>query len=228
MPDDSLPNAPRPGLGPAGPASPRVLATLRRLASVIVLESGSELFQQGDAADTLYVLDEGTLEISVNSEDGRRLALNVLRSGTIFGEVALFEGGRRSATVTALEPCRMLRIHRGAVITEVRSNPDFALDMLRLCIKRFLWVNALLEDQVFQPLGVRLARRVVFLLETSAEGNVVPMSQRELADHVGATREAVTKTLADWKKAGIVEIGRGRLTIVDVDALHAQAATGTV
>ena len=228
MPDDSLPDAPRPGLGPAGPTSPRVLATLRKLASVLALKSGSELFQQGDKADTLYVLDEGTLEISVISDDGRRLALNVLRSGTIFGEVALFEGGQRSATVTALEGCRVLRIHRRAVISEVRSNPDFALDMLRLCIRRFLWVNALLEDQVFQPLSVRLARRVVLLLETTGAGNVVPMSQRELADHVGATREAVTKTLADWKKAGIVEIGRGRIAIVDVDALHARAATGTV
>ncbi|HYW77365.1 MAG TPA: Crp/Fnr family transcriptional regulator [Gammaproteobacteria bacterium] len=221
-------DAPQPGLGPVGPASPRLLATLRGLASVIALESGDDLFQQGDAADTLYVLDEGTLEISVISDDGRRLAVNVLRSGTIFGEVALFDGGRRSATVTALEACRVLRIHRRAVISEVRSNPEFALDMLRLCIRRFLWVNALLEDQVFQPLGVRLARRVAFLLESSGEGNIVPMSQRELADHVGATREAVTKTLADWKKAGIVEIGRGRITIVDVDALQERAATGTV
>lgn len=228
MRDDPLTDPPQPGLAPVGATPPQLLAALRGLASVIALESGRDLFQQGDRADALYVLDKGTLEISVISDDGRRLALNVLRSGTIFGETALFDGGLRSATVTALEDCRMLRIHRQALMSEVRSNPDFAVDMLRLCIRRFRWVNAQLQDQVFQPLSVRLARRVAFLLEVIGEGNALTMSQSDMADHVGATREAVTKTLADWKKAGFVEIGRGRITIVDMDALHERAATGTV
>lgn len=227
MADDTRTSAAA-GLGPADALPPGVRAVFAEAGRRDSLAAGQILFRQGDPADALYLLEEGRLEISTLSEDGRKLALNALNSGTVFGEIALFDDRLRSATVTAQEPCQLLRLDRRVLLDRIGVDPGFALEVIRLCIGRLRWVNAQLEDHVFQPLDVRLARRVLYLLETVGEGTVLAMSQAEIAGHVGVTREAAAKALAAWKKAGIAQLGRGRITITDLAGLRARAEAGTV
>lgn len=215
-------------LGRAAETPPGFLGVLTRLGTRIKLEAGSDLFRQGDAADALFVLNAGALEVSILSEEGRKLTLNFLKAGTVFGEIGLLDDGPRSATVTAAENCDVLKVERRDFLNEIRSNPEFSVDMIRLCVDRLRWVNAQLEDHVFHPLEVRLARRLVYLMDTRGEGRVLPMSQSSLADHAGVTREAVARLLSEWKAAGIVTPSRGQITIQDLPALLDRAAMGRV
>lgn len=193
---------------------------LHALSTVVLVKRGRDLFRQGDEGDAIYLLKSGSLEISTLSDDGRKLALNVLKSGDIFGEIALVDGGRRSATVSALEDSNLLRVGRERLLAEFSANPDLALQLLGVLIRRVRWISTQLENHAFHPLEIRLARRLVFLAGQMADQNGrIPVSQSDLADHVSATREAVSKKLAEWKQLGIVEIGRGRLSILDQRAL---------
>lgn len=146
------------GLGTTHDMPASVRAALVALGSQQHLMRGCALFRQGDPADALYVVESGLLEVSILSPSGRKLTLNMLRKGTVFGEIAIFDGGLRSATVTAATPCVLLRIDRQALLEELRDNARFALDIIRLCVARVRWVSGQLEDHVFQPLTVRLAR----------------------------------------------------------------------
>lgn len=199
------------GLGTTHDMPASVRAALVALGSQQHLMRGCALFRQGDPADALYVVESGLLEVSILSPSGRKLTLNMLRKGTVFGEIAIFDGGLRSATVTAATPCVLLRIDRQALLEELRDNARFALDIIRLCVARVRWVSGQLEDHVFQPLTVRLARRLLYLLRTQGEDDggatVVALSQSALAEHVGVTREAVAKALSEWKAAGLVGAG---------------------
>ena len=125
-----------------------------------------------------------------------------------------------------MELCRLVRIGRAALLEGLRRDPDLALEMIRLTVARLRWVSARLKTHAFQPLSVRLARRLLYLLATLGAGDVVPMSQGELAEHVGATREAVSKILAEWRQEGTVALGGGRITVLDRDVLGKIAAAG--
>ena len=230
MSDSSDPHADRfPGvLGVSRAAPGKLLDKLAVLGTENTLRKGQDLFRQGDEADALYVLRDGLLEISTLSGDGRRLAHILLKPGTVFGEIALFDGGRRSATVTAKAHSRLLKVRESRLLEELRNNPDLAIDLLHLTIGRLRWMSEELHDYAFQPVGVRLARRLVYLLQTVGKDGAIRIGQGELAEHIGATRETVSKSLTALKERGIVEIGRGRIKVRDLDALCELGAPGVV
>ena len=105
-------------------ASPRLRQMLSAQASEVRLERGAVLFKQGDAGDALYVVIDGAMEVSILSLDGRKLSLDLLAPGAIFGEIALFDPGTRTATVTATEPARLLRVLRADVMRELQDHPE--------------------------------------------------------------------------------------------------------
>ena len=219
----------RPGLLGVSVAAPNdFLDLLADLGTQTTLEEGQDLFRQGDEADGLFVLLDGLVEISTLSRDGRKLAHILLKPGTVFGEIALFDGGRRSATVTAKKPLRLIQIRRDRLLTEIQENPELAIQLLRLAIGRMRWMTEQLDDYAFQSVETRLARKLVFLSQTIGENDVIRMSQSDLAEHVGATREAVSKALAELKYNGIVDIGRGSIVLRDTHALEALASLGSV
>ncbi|MDJ1007560.1 MAG: Crp/Fnr family transcriptional regulator [Paracoccaceae bacterium] len=183
------------------------------------LGAGEVLFEQGDDGDALYAILDGALEISVVSEDGRKLALDVLKPGDLIGEIAFFDPGVRTATATAHEDTRLFRIRNRDMTEAIRADPALGIDMIHLAGQRMRWMNSQLADQVFLPLSARLARKLLHLTADGTE--TLHMSKSEIAEFMGATREAVSKTIGDWKKAGIVEAPRGVLTITDRAALKA-------
>ncbi len=203
--------------------STELRALIERVAGRVVLEPGATLFTQGEPADVFFVVDDGEIEISALSAEGRKLTLDIMTPGEIFGEIGLF-AGRRTATATALGRTRLRRARRADLLAALRDEPepDLALEIIELLCARLREVSDKLEERAFLPLPIRLARRVIRLDEKL--GGVVPVSQADLADFVGATREAVAKVLADWRRRGWITVTRGGLRLVDRAALASLAA----
>lgn len=216
---------PLPESGFLSAASDDLKRMLAAQAVPVELEAGAVLFEQGARGESLYVILEGRLEFSILSASGRKLSLDLMGPGAVFGEITLFDPGPRTATVTALAPSRLLTVRHTDVLTNIRANPDLADDLIRLAGQRMRWMGRLLNEQVFLPLSTRLARRLLHLCTVAGveEGSALALSQAELAEFVGATREAVSKTLSAWRKSGVIEVGRGGLTVRDRTALQALA-----
>ncbi|MDX1743330.1 MAG: Crp/Fnr family transcriptional regulator [Ruegeria sp.] len=210
-------------------ASDRLRAMLSALATEITLDRGDVLFEQGDEGDALFAILEGTLEVSFLAMSGRKLSLTLMRPGEIFGEIALFDSGPRTATVVAAEPSRVLRVRQGDVMNQIRQHPDLAVDMIRLAGLRMRWMGSQLNEQVFLPMPIRLARKLLHLSELQDDPSTrITLSQSELAEFVGATREAVSKTISTWKRDNVVEASRGGLMIQDFEALRELAESDLI
>lgn len=194
-------------------ASTELTRMLGSVATKVALRNEEVLFEQGDEGDALYAIVEGALEISVLSRDGRKLTLDVLREGSLLGEIALFDPGPRTATVMAVQPTKLLKVKNADLTAAIRSEPAVALDMFRMAGQRMRWMDDQLSEQVFLPMPIRLARRILYL--TYHASDTLSLSQSELAEHVGATREAVSKTLARWKKENVIALERGGLKVLD-------------
>ncbi len=215
---------PLPDKGFLSDASDKLKEMLADQASEIVLRPGEILFEQGDEGDALYAILSGSLEFSILSVSGRKLSLDMMGPGAVFGEIALFDPGCRTATVIALRESRLLRVRNSDVLQRVQSQPEMANDLIRLAGKRMRWMGSQTNEQVFLPMPTRLARKLLYLANASGQNpESLSLSQAELAEHVGATREAVSKTLSSWKKAGVIEATRKGLTIIDVSGLEALA-----
>jgi CRP-like cAMP-binding protein len=206
-------------------ASPAMRAMIEKIAVKVSLPSGSSLFTKGDGADSCYILDQGEIEISVTSVDGKKLSIEILTPPDVFGEIGLF-AGRRTADATTLSPTRLRRVRRNDLLAALRTEPDLALQIIDLLCARLRSSIEKLEERAFMPLPARLARRLLHLADTyAAKGGVVPLSQAELADFAGATREAVAKTLAVWKQRGWIGLSRGAVKLLDRAALEVIAAS---
>lgn len=218
-----------PNSGFLSDASEGLREMLSALATEISLDKNETLFDQDDEGDALYAIVEGTLEVSFLAMSGRKLALTLMRPGEVFGEIALFDSGPRTATVAAAEPSRVLRVRRRDVMEQIRQHPDLAVDMVRLAGLRMRSMSSQLNEQVFLPMPIRLARKLLHL--SSLQDNPterITLSQSELAEFVGATREAVSKTISIWKRDNVVEASRGGLLIHDIEALRALAESDLI
>lgn len=183
---------------------------LSEQASEIRLGAGEILFEQGDEGDALYAIISGAVEFSVLAMDGRKLTLEMMRPGELFGEITLFDPGARTATASAVEPSLLWRVRHADVLRQIRKQPELAVDMIHLAGQRMRWMGRQLNEQVFLPLPTRLARKVLHLApEEAVTPCKLTLSQAELAEFVGATREAVSKILASWKRDGVIQ-GRPR------------------
>lgn len=197
---------------------------INSVASDVELAEGQVLFEQGDQGDALYAIASGSLEFSILSREGRKLSLDVMRPGALFGEIALFDPGVRTATVTALEPSRVRGVKNADMIAAIRKNPDLGIDLIQLAGARMRWMSSQLNEQVFLPMPARLARKILYLTANGSDQQpLLKLSQAELAEFVGATREAVSKTLALWKRAGVIDASRGGVRVLDRDRLQVMA-----
>ncbi|MCY4180309.1 MAG: Crp/Fnr family transcriptional regulator, partial [Litoreibacter sp.] len=199
------------GAGISEPASDLLIELLEPISRTISVKKGRDVFSKGDTPDALFVLREGLMEISTLSDDGRKLAHIMIKPGAIFGEMALLDKDARSASVSAKTDSTLWRIEAKALLAAMREEADLGIELLKLTVSRLRWMLSQLEDQAFRPVQTRLARRVSFLLQTMGHAGEIKISQSELAEHVGATREAVSKILGEWRDAGIIEIGRGKI-----------------
>ncbi len=195
-----------------------LLALLANDLVAVQLAAGKLLFEQGDFGERLFVLDAGELEVSVLSASGRKLSLDRLQPGSVFGEIAIFDPGPRTARIKALVPSRLRYVRRSDLLMALPGNPALADCLLRLAGRRMRSMSRQLEDQVFLPPTSRIAAKVLYLSDEDGE---IVMSQAQLAEYVGVTRELVSRILSDWRRAGVVELSRGRIRVLDRAGLTA-------
>ena len=203
------------------------LEALARIARGRAFAEGAVIFRKGDAASGLYVVVRGRVKISSGSRDGREIVLNLLGPGEVFGEVALIDGGERTAEAAACEPVRVLVFDRGPLIALLEDNPALMLRMLVTLTSRLRWVSDRLEDAVFLGLPARMAKRLLFLGEhfgvdvERGRRLTVSLPQRELASHMNVARETVNRLLQEWRDAGVIDIQRGFIVLCKPDQLAA-------
>jgi CRP-like cAMP-binding protein len=210
--------------------APAVLERIAALATQRSYRRGEVLFRSGDAGDALLGVVSGRIRISTGNAEGREIFLNIMEPGDTFGEIALLDGGPRTATATAIEPSELVSLRRGPLFELLEREPKTALELLKLCGERLRWTSGLLEDSVFLDAPARLAKRLLSLGELHGEktaaGDRVRISQEELASFLGVSRQAVNEQLQDWKARGWVALGRGSVTVQDAAAL--KAASGAL
>ena len=182
------------------------------------LAAGEVLFLKGDAGDALYAIRRGQIRIATGTDAGRRLTLNLLGPGDVFGEVALLDGRSRTADATALEASELFMVRRRDFLNLITQRPKVAVRIIELLCERIRWMSDRMEESVLLPLPARLARRLVALSEDF--GTDLHVSQEELAVFIGATRESVNRQLQTWKRQGVIALGRNRIQLLDRGALR--------
>ncbi len=202
------------------------LENVKRIADLCTIQkydSGEMLFQKGDPGDALYGLRRGRILITTSTAEGKRLTLNVLGSGDVFGEIALLDGRQRTADAVIAEPSELYVIRRSAFNELLLRQPEIALRLIELLCERVRWTSDRVEEAYLSNLKVRLARRLLKLAEDF--GDEIQISQEDLSVLAGATRESVNRQLQTWKRAGLVSLGRSRVTVLKTEALAAEADT---
>jgi CRP-like cAMP-binding protein len=194
------------------------------LAAQRAFRSGELVFSQGDPGDALYAVVTGRIRISAGAADGKEMFLNIMEAGDTFGEIALLDGGARTATATAIAPSELVSVRREPLFALLEHEPRLAIELLRLCGERLRWTSGLLEDAALLDGPARLAKRLLSLGELHGEktgdGYRITISQEELAAFLSLTRQAVNQQLQDWKARGWVDLGRGVISIRDAGALR--------
>lgn len=202
---------------------------LARVAEVAVprrFSAGEVVFREGDASDTCYIVRSGGARAVRGHGDGRALTLAHFGPGDIFGELAMFDDERRSATVETLEDTETLAILGGDMRRLLRAHPEIAIKLLAALGRRLRETNERLARQSFQTVQSRVASVLAELVESAraegaGEGDVlITQTQAELAQLAGSSRESASRFLAVLERAGIITQGRGKLVVHDPQALE--------
>jgi CRP/FNR family cyclic AMP-dependent transcriptional regulator len=182
------------------------------------------IFVRGDPGDSMLLIEEGVAEVSITSPQGRKSVLDHAATGQIVGEIAVLDGGARSADVTALTEVRGLSLSRNLVMRTLRDHPDAMLAMIAQLAARARNASDMFETQAMPDAGARLAMVLLRLADKWGEDALAPggrpLSQSELGDYVGLTRENVNRRLKAWARDGVISLEGGRVTIRDADALR--------
>lgn len=189
-------------------------------------DAGEVVFREGDQGDNCYVVREGSLKATKTHSDGRTIALTELRAGDMFGELAMFSGEARSATVEAVEATKAVALLGPDVRRLLLGQPDIAIKMLAALTDRIRAANERIASQSFQGVPSRVAGVLLHQVgarqaEGAGERNVmVAATQADIAQLAGTSRESVSRFLATLERAGIVELGRGKVVVRDPNALR--------
>ncbi|MFL5836282.1 MAG: Crp/Fnr family transcriptional regulator [Solirubrobacteraceae bacterium] len=202
---------------------------LEQIAEVAVPRSfgaGEVVFREGDASNTTYVVRSGHARAVRQHSDGRVLTLANFGPGEVFGELAMFDSDRRSATIEAIDDLDLLAILGADMQRLMRQHPDIAVKLVITLGRRLREVNDRLTRQSFQTVQSRVATVLAELVrdaqsEGAAEADVlITATQAELAQLAGSSRESASRFLATLERASIITQGRGKLTVHEPAALQ--------
>ena len=202
---------------------------LERVAAVAVPRAFAPnhiIFREGDESDTCYVVSTGHARAVREHGDGRSISLAHFGPGDIFGELAMFDNERRSATLETLDEVQAVAILGADMRRLIREHPDLAVKLVISLGRRLRETNERLTRQSFQTVQSRVAEVLGQLCaqaqaEAATDGDIlVTITQADIAQLAGSSRESASRFLAVLERAGVVTQGRGRLTVHDPEALR--------
>jgi len=190
-----------------------------------IYRRGESVFKEGTAGTKLYGVISGRLLITTTSEKGLELHLNVIEPGEIVGEIAFLDGGPRTATGRAAETSTCFEIDRTAFFKLLERSPELSTHLLQLVCKRVRWMTKLAADSAFLSVPERLAVRLRDLARPPADSSKgashaaeVRISQSDLAQFLGVSRQVVNGYLRAWEREGRIQLARGSIRIRDMNA----------
>jgi CRP/FNR family cyclic AMP-dependent transcriptional regulator len=190
---------------------------------------GETVFSEGEQGDTLYIVLSGKVKVGRRAADGRENMLSVMGPSDMFGELSLFDPGPRTATATVLTDARLASLAHSALRPWISDRPEIAEQLLRVLARRLRRTNDALADLIFTDVPGRVAKALLGLAERfgtqEADGVRVhhDLTQEELAQLVGASRETVNKALADFAGRGWMRVDSRAVTILDAERLTRRA-----
>jgi CRP/FNR family transcriptional regulator, cyclic AMP receptor protein len=208
---------------------PEAFDQLCRYAKHTTLKRGTTIVSKGDPGNSLIAVISGTVKISVTSPDGRSAILNLIGPGEIFGEVAVLDGHARTADATANTNCEIYVIDRRDFIPFVRSQPALAMKFIELLCTRLRWTSDQVEEVILQNLPGRLASALLRLTEKhklAPAGRTIAVTQQEISEMVGMTRESINKQLRAWADRKWVRLEHGAIVVLDAGSLQAIVDAG--
>jgi CRP/FNR family cyclic AMP-dependent transcriptional regulator len=200
---------------------------LRRQMAEVKLSRGEHLFLEGEDGDALYVVMDGKIKLTRAAADGRENLLSVIGPGEMFGELSLFDPRPRTATASAVTDAVLASLKHEALMPLLHERPEVSLHMLRALARRLRRANDVTADLVFTDVPGRVAKNLLDerFGTTEPDGLHVhhDLTQEELAQLVGASRETVNKALADFAARGWLQISARSVLILDVERLRKRA-----
>jgi CRP/FNR family transcriptional regulator len=202
------------------------LEEISRVAVPRSYPKGVRVFHEGDRSDACYIVRNGDLRVTREHPDGRAIALATLGPGDIFGELAMLDGEARSASVEALSECQLLALPAGDVRRLLQGSSEITVKLVVALTRRLREANERIARQSFQTVPSRVAGVLSQLIaeETPLDGRdgvTIRMTQADLAQLAGTSRESVSRFLATLERAGVVHVGRGRVTVLEPRRLRA-------
>ena len=201
-----------------------VIDSIMDRASSIKLTKGNVLYRQGEPGESLMVVLEGRLKVVKTTADAKEVVLAFLGAGDIIGEMAVLDGHPRSAGVVAMEPVEGVNIYRRDLIHILKRHPDALLGLLAAVCRRLRTTISLIETYSLQTES-RVAAALFRLAQshgrTSGKELIIEArgTQSDLGNHLGLTRETVSRTLGDLRSMGLLKLQGQKIVIVDVDGL---------
>jgi len=205
-------------------------AELERIAQVAVPRSyprETRIFHEGDPGDACYIIRTGSCRVTREHSDGRAITLANLGPGAIFGELAMFDGEARSASVESVEDTELLALPANDVRNLIRQHSEMGEKLVVALTRRLRAANERISRQSFQTVPSRVAGVLNQLLAEEAQtpqlrnGVTIRLRQSDLAQLAGTSRESVSRFLATLERAGVVSVGRAKVTVIEPERLDA-------
>jgi CRP/FNR family transcriptional regulator len=196
----------------------------------VPLGKGERLFTEGDGGDKLYIILRGKVKLTRAAHDGRENLLSVHGPGEMFGELSLFDPSPRTASATAITDASLAALGHDDLRSWLSTRPEVAMHMLRALAQRLRRINDIKADLVFTDVPGRVAKALLDLagrFGTQQENGIQvnhDLTQEELAQLVGASRETVNKALADFAARGWIQLAAKSVLLVDTDRLRKRAS----
>ncbi|MCW2904879.1 MAG: transcriptional regulator, Crp/Fnr family [Streptosporangiaceae bacterium] len=199
---------------------------LRANVGEVRLARGQTLFNEGETGDRLYVVLDGKIKLTRTAPDGRENLLSVLGPSEMFGELSLFDPRPRTASAIAVTECRLAGLGHDDLRPWLTGHPEVAVHLLRALAQRLRKTNDVMADLVFTDVPGRVAKALLDLAERFGQPSETGMhvhhdlTQEELAQLVGASRETVNKALADFAGRNWLRIEARAVVILDIERLR--------
>lgn len=193
-------------------------AVIRRYAA------NAQILSKGDPGSSMMAVLRGRVVIKAPSSDGKEVILNIINEGEIFGEIALLDGKERTADAAAMTDCELLVITCRSLLP-LLERPDMMRELINVLCERLRRTSEQVEDVLFLDVAARIAKTLLRFAEADDAPQpsariVLGLSQREIGNLIGASREKVNRRLQAWRRAGIITVDKGTIFIRDAAALR--------